>query len=661
MFYDGNVNLKAAGVKIEYTPEQIEEYIKCMHDPIYFAKTYINIIHPDHGKILFEPWDYQEDIINKCYNNRFVIAKLPRQSGKTTTVAAVLLHAIIFNQDYTVACLAHKQDQAIEILARVKMAYEQLPFWLQQGVVGWAAKSITLENGSTVFAGSTSAGGPRGKTINCVAGDTIITIKNKNGTVQDIHIKDLKPSKGMKVLTSNGFQKFEGIKSSKSNSVITCYFQGTKISCTENHIFFTQRGEVLAKDLETGDMCNGHEFLYSCQSSDEMVYDLINVGNGHEYLTNDLSSHNCVYMDEMAFIPRRMQQKFFTAVYPTITSGKTTKLIITSTPNGLELFYKIWTDSINGKNEFERVEINWWDTPGRDQEWYDQQIRNLGERQVRQEFHTDFLGSNHTLIEGGVLSTLKYIDPVFESHDTRIYEYPQKDKQYFAIVDSSGGVGGDYSTIMVLDISKSPYSVVCTYRNNEISSLVLPEIVNRIASQYNNAWVLVETNNMGQETVNLLHNEYEYENIVSTAKSKRSKELEANEGNNLQLGVFTDKRVKRIGCATLKALVENNQILLNDENIIKELSNFTKKGTSYQAEEGEHDDLVMNLVLFSWFTKQEFFKDLSNTNVWQMMQEKKKKEIEEFNSIIAFYVDNTTEEDTVQYVSDYEFNKFLRE
>jgi hypothetical protein len=465
----------------------------------------------------------------------------------------------------------------------------------------------------------------------------------------------------MEVLTSTGFQHFDGVLVSESKSVITCYFENTHIKCTEDHIFFTNSGEVQAKKLTSEHIVNGHRFVRREVAEDATVYDLVNVKGGHEYITNDLSSHNCVYMDELAFIPRRLQQKFFTSVYPTITSGETTKLIITSTPNGLDLFYKLWDDSQKGKNNFVRIDINWWDTPGRDEDWYQAQVKNLGERQCRQEYNTDFLGSNHTLIEGEYLTKLQYLDPIFQTGDTKVFKKPEMDHVYFAMVDSSGGVGGDYSTVSIIDATKMPYEVVCTFRNNYISSMVLPEIVSRMCIEYNNAWVLVETNNMGQETVNLLHNEYEYENIIQTAKAKGKKELDAFEGKNLQLGVFTDKRIKRIGCSTLKSLIENNQLIVNDVDIISELASFVKKGSSYQAEEGEHDDLVMNLVLFSWFTKQEFFKDVTNTEVWKTIQERRKQEMEDFAGISAFFDDGTNiiEDDQIQEINPYEFNRLF--
>jgi len=528
--YYGNFNLKRAGVELQYEDWQLEEYAKCAENPIYFLETYMKIVSVDKGLVSFDLYPFQREIAVKVINNRFVICKMPRQSGKTTTIAGLILWHVLFNANFQVAVLAHKADQAREILSRIQLAYESLPLWLQQGIVSWNKGSIELENGSKIKASATSSSSIRG------------------------------------------------------------------------------------------------------------------------------GSFNLIYLDEFAFVEPGLQQEFFASVYPTISSGSTSKVLITSTPKGLELFYKIWTDSVEGKNSYVRVDVGWWDVPGRDEQWRLETIRNTSEEQFRQEFGCEFLGSSDTLIAGDVLARIPTISPIeTKNNDLRIYEYPKKSGIYTMSVDCSRGTGHDYSAFTVIDVSAVPYKVVATYKNNKISPLIYPTVINSVARYYENALVLVEVNDIGQQVVDLLRIDLEYDNLlVSKTMGRAGQVLSSGHGKGSQTaGVKTTKQVKRVGCANLKTIVETNRLIINDFNILNELSTFVFNGSSYEAEEGKHDDLAMSLVLFSWLTNQQYFKELTNIDIRQNLYDDNMKAMEEELTPFGFINDGS-----VHDLYDEEFNEF---
>jgi hypothetical protein len=525
--YLGNKNLKNKDVKLQYSKEQIQEYIKCAEDVNYFCEKYVKIVTVDKGLQPFRPFDYQKRMFNTFDNNRFTVCKMPRQVGKTTGVVGYLLHKILFNENYNIAVLANKQVQAREILSRIQLAYEWLPKWLQQGIIEWNKGNIELENGSKILASATSSSAVRGQ------------------------------------------------------------------------------------------------------------------------------SYNLVYLDEFAFVPRNVQDAFFASVFPTITSGASSKLLITSTPNGMNLFYKIWMDSVNGNNDYARVDVHWSDVPGRDEAWKDLMIRTTSVDQFRQEFECEFLGSSNTLIHPAILSKLVYVRTIGENAGVRIYKNPEKGHQYAMTVDVSEGLGLDASAFTVVDISTIPYEVVAVYTDPNISQLMLPTILYNVAQYYNNAAVLIEIN-IGSQVVNILQQDLEYENVVMTKATGKKGTLIGGD-NKSRFGIKTTKITKRIGCANLKSLVENNKLILNDYDIIHELSTYVVDGTSYNAEEGYHDDLVMCLVLFAWMVSQNYFKDVTDTDIRKKLIE----EQEEYFTPFGFIDDGIPEETGPKVMSDSEFERFL--
>lgn len=518
--YLGNPNLKRSNVSLEYTEEQVAEYMKCAADPEYFIKNYVKIVNIDKGFIPFEPYDFQVEIIDSVVENRFVICKMPRQSGKTTTIAALLLHQAIFNIDFNIAILANKLAQAREILSRIQRAYEALPKWLQQGILEWNKGNIELENGSKILASATSSSAIRG------------------------------------------------------------------------------------------------------------------------------GSFNLIYLDEFAFVPKNLQDDFFASVYPTISSGNTSKVLITSTPNGLDMFYKIWVDSENKRNDYARIDVHWSDVPGRDEKWKKQTISNTSEDQFRVEFECEFLGSSNTLISPSTLRRLVYIDPVRSKNNMDIYKEPEPGRVYSIVVDVSRGIGLDYSVFTVFDVTEFPYKQVAKFRDNNIEPVLFPAYVKAAGNLYNDAYVLIEINDIGGQVADIMHHEYEYENILMTnIRGASGQTIGGGFGQGSQLGVRTTKAVKRLGCSNLKTMIENDQLIVNDFQTIKELSSFVSKGKSYEAESGENDDLVMTLVLFAWLVEQKYFKEVTNLDFRQKLYEEKIRGLEE--SLTPFgFIDNGEEDKT---------------
>lgn len=368
-------------------------------------------------------------------------------------------------------------------------------------------------------------------------------------------------------------------------------------------------------------------------------------------------SLNLVYLDEFAFIPARQQEDFYTSVLPTLSSGKSTKIVITSTPKGFNLFYKIWTDAENKKNDYKHIDIHWSETPGRDEEWAREMIRNIGEEKFNQEFNTDFLGSSATLIRADKLKSIAFFDPVQFDEHLKVFNRPEKGRSYVLTADCSDGVNRDYNSFVVVDVTEIPYKVVATFRDNTLETLAYPDIIARIGKWYNDAFVVVENNNMGGEVVNALFYDLEYENLLSSSRPSAGNSI--SESPRTELGVNTNKKTKRIGCNALKTLIENDQLFIIDWDILQELARFVKHKTSYAAEEGEHDDLVMCLVIFGWVTTQPYFKELTNTDLRASLMAKKAAQI---NDDLLFFgvVDNGEEEETlvVDLVSS-DFDRFM--
>ena len=524
--YLGNPNLKRSNVPIQFTDKNIKEYVKCSKDPIYFIKNYIQIVNIDKGLIPFDLYDFQEDMVETFGANRFVICKLPRQSGKSTTVTAYMLWLILFSDNQNIAILANKGALARELLGKIQLAYEHLPVWLQQGITVWNKGNIELENGSKIVAAATSSSAIRG------------------------------------------------------------------------------------------------------------------------------GSYNLIFLDEFAFVGNNMADEFFSSVYPTISSGLSSKIFIVSTPNGMNHFYKLWADAEEGNNKYATIEVHWDQVPNRDSKWKEETIANTSEAQFRQEFDCEFVGSANTLIHPTKLKTFVFRKPISIWNEIEIYSEPIPGHEYVISADTSRGLGLDYSAFLVFDITEMPYRLVAKYRNQTISPLLYPSVIYAAGMKYNAAFVMVEINDIGGQVADILHTDLEYENLlITTVRGRGGQQIGGGFGTQIQLGVRTTKTVKSIGCSNLKDLLENEKLIVEDFDLIAELSSFISRKNSYQAEEGSHDDLVMCSVLFGWLTRQTYFKDLTDTDIRTKIYDEKIKLLED-NALNFVLIDDGQPEPDVFDISD---------
>ena len=351
-------------------------------------------------------------------------------------------------------------------------------------------------------------------------------------------------------------------------------------------------------------------------------------------------SINLLFIDEAAFIEN--WDTFFTSVYPTISSGKESKIILVSTPNGLNHFYAIWQNAIEKKNNYQAIKVSYERVPGRDEKWKTDTLAsmNFNTEKFEQEYCVEFMGSSGTLIAGWKLKELVYQTPLNTKDGLSVYSNPIKDHKYTIVVDVSEGRSLDYSAFQVIDVTEMPYRQVCVYRNNLITPLDYGEIVHKVAINYNKAPVLVEVNNMGAQVSHALHYDFEYDNILFTENNGRNgKKVSSGYGTGIDMGVRTTVPVKANGCSLLKLLIEQNQLVINDFHTIEELSRFSRKGKSYEAEEGAHDDLVMGLVLFGWLSEQQYFKDYTDINTLMRLRDKTDEEIMQDLSPFGFIDD----------------------
>lgn len=504
--YLGNPNVKRDGVLQKWTPDLLEEYKRCMDDPVYFAEKYVKVISLDAGLVPFKLYPYQKNMFRQFTENRFNVVLACRQSGKSISACAYLLWFALFNPEKTIAVLANKGATAREMLSRITLMLENIPFFLQPGSKALNKGSLEFSNNSRILAAATSGSSIRGMSV------------------------------------------------------------------------------------------------------------------------------NLLYLDEFAFVERAAE--FYTSTYPVVSAGKDTKVIITSTANGIgNQFHKIWEGSVQGINEFKSFRVDWFDVPGRDEEWKRQTISNTSQLQFDQEFGNTFFGTGDTLINAETLLNLRAKPPlkILEGGCLKIYEEPQKDHDYIMTVDVSKGRGQDYSTFTLIDISVRPFKQVAVYRNNTISPILFPNLIYKYAKPYNNAYVVIESNDQGGVVCNGLYHDLEYENVHVESSVKAN-----------AIGVEITRKTKRLGCSAIKDILEERKLDIVDEQTIMEISTFEAKGQSYEASDGNHDDLMMNLVMFGYFVSTQFFADMTDINLKQMMFEQKMQEIE--NDVVPFgFIDDGSE------------------
>jgi len=526
--YLGNPNLKKANTPVEFTEENIIEFVRCKNDPVYFAENYVKIVSLDEGLVPFKPYDFQRKLISNFHENRFNICKMPRQTGKSTTSVSYLLHYAVFNDSVNIGILANKAATARDLLGRLQTAYENLPKWMQQGIIAWNKGSLELENGSKILAASTSASAVRGM------------------------------------------------------------------------------------------------------------------------------SFNILFLDEFAFVPNHIADSFFASVYPTITSGKSTKVIIVSTPHGMNHFYRLWHDAEKSKNDYIPTDVHWSEVPGRDDVWKEQTIANTSEQQFKIEFECEFLGSVDTLIAPSKLRSLVYDNPMTRNAGLDIYQKPVEGRDYVCTVDVARGVSLDYSAFIVVDITEFPHKVVAKYRNNDIKPMLFPNIIYEVVKNYNNAFVLCEVNDVGDQVASILNYDLEYQNLLMCSMRGRAGQIvgQGFSGKKTQLGVKMSKTVKQVGSLNLKTMIEEDKVIFNDYEIISELTTFIQKRNSFEAEEGCNDDLAMCLVIYAWLVQQDYFKELTDQDVRKRLYEEQKNQIEQDMAPFGFMSDGLEETSFVDAEGD---------
>jgi len=504
--YLGNPNVKRDGVVQEWTSDLVEEYALCMKDPTYFAEKYAKIISLDKGLVPFELYPYQKKMFKQFEENRFNVVLACRQSGKSISACAYLLWFALFNSEKTIAILANKGATAREMLSRVTLMLENIPFFLQPGSKSLNKGSLEFSNNSRIIAAATSGSSIRGLSV------------------------------------------------------------------------------------------------------------------------------NLLYLDEFAFVERASE--FYTSTYPVVSAGTDTKIIVTSTANGIgNTFYNIWQGAVQKINEFKPFRVDWWDVPGRDEKWKESTVANTSQLQFDQEFGNTFFGTGDTLINAATLMDMRAKPPtkVGESGDLLVYKKPKEKHDYVMCVDVAKGRGQDYSTFTLIDISVRPFQQVAVYRNNTISPILFPDIIYKWAKVYNKAYVIVESNDVGVLVCNGLYQDLEYENIHVESAIKMK-----------DIGIEMNRKIKRLGCSGAKDLLENKKLEIVDENTIFEASTFVAKGQSYEASDGNHDDLMMNIVLFGYFVTSRHFGDMTDINLKEMIFKQKMKEIE--NDVVPFgHIDDGTQ------------------
>ena len=571
-------------------------------------------------------------------------------SHNTQTTAAYILHYVNFNQNKTVAILANKAAASREIMSRIQDMFELLPSWMQQGVKEWNKGSFILENKSKAFTAATSSDGIRGKT--CVAGDTFVTIKNF-GHIYDITIEELLITyqQNYQILTPYGFKDFDGVlkRSAPERLIQLTFNDGITIKATPNHRFQQYDEWVYCEDLIVGDILSDKIIVHIEDVEPEIVYDIDTVAGVYCYISNGVVSHNCnlLYVDEVAIIPNNIAENFFTSVYPTLSSGNTSKVFLTSTPLGFNHWWKLWNDAIQGVNDFKPITAQWWENPDRTPEWAEEQRKILGELKYQQEVEMSFLGSSSTLINSTAFKSMSTLPYVFSIDGVDLTEMPIDHHNYIIVADTSKGVGGDYSAFVIIDITNFPYRVVGKYRDNKISPMLYPNVLYTVGKKFNYAHILVEIN-CSREVAQILFEDLDYENMICIKKTAKG-QLPVEAFGKADLGVNTDKKVKRIGCTTLKSLIEESKLLIFDADIIQEFSTFIEQKGSYSADIGYHDDLVMCLVLFGWLSSSEFLKDITNTDLRKELYNQQMEYIDNQMLPVGYYHDGIESDGVVRY------------
>lgn len=731
--YLSNPNLKAVGVPVAFTQEQVEEYQRCAADCDYFVQHYVKIVHVDRGLIPFELFDFQRSIIRSFVQENKVIVRLPRQMGKCFDVNTIItvkdtntgiIDKMTIGEFYaqisknTTISTTKKDSRTTETIYREGRGNRLRDMSLLS--YDFNRPDISYQSNSQDFPERVCETSPPSftelftETIRTSEGEqesSISTMSPLSDRVTRKFVESFCLS-NFEIWTDTGWKPISAVhKTVPYQEWILVTEKGKRLVCADTHIVFRENGkEVFVKNLLPDDVIltdAGVERVCSIQetSTYNHMYDVTVESEDHRFYTNGILSHNTtttaafflwyilfhddkvcailankaatareilsriklayehlplwlqqgvvewnkgsialengsrvlaaatsssgirgyslslVFLDEFAHVHNNIAEEFFTSIFPTISSGKDTKILIASTPNGLNHFYKFWVDAEEKRNGFVPLYFSWNAHPDRDHEWMEKQLQVLGDVKFRQEVLCDFLGSSDTLISGAALSKLVYHVPLRTEQHLDVYEDPIDHHTYVITCDVSHGLDQDASAFSVFDVTTVPYKQVAKYHNATIPPLLLPTILSNVGTTYNRAFILVELNDVGTQVAESLHHDLEYENLFRTEGfQQRGAKVTAGFKRRVLMGLRMTEPVKRIGCSNLKTLIERDKLQIHDFATISELSTFTQQGNTYKADEGYHDDLAMTLVLFGWLASQKYFREANNTDIRQTLE-----------------------------------------
>ena len=667
--YMGNPLLKRANIPSEFTQEQLVELAKCAADPVYFAKNYIKIVNIDDGLVSFDMWPFQEKMLRTFHENRFSICKLPRQPLEDNTpiptpsgykkIKDLKINDIVYDlygkKTKVINKVSYKNTEKCYKLSFKGKIFEEKIFCDKDHF--WR---VYFDNTCQVLTAEQIYNLKKEIFLKRQSFNTLVD--NWGEVIKLVSIEEIEPVNVSCVEIENKDHSF--LCGKNFIPTMNCGKSTTAVSFLLHYAIFNDNVSIAilankastAKDL-LGRLQVSFENLpnWMQQGIKSWNKTSLELENGSKIITASTSassvrggSYNVIFLDEFAFVPNNVALNFMNSVYPTISSGKDSKVIVVSTPNSLNHFYKMWDDAIKKENDYVPLEINWNDVPGRDEEWRKKTIANLGsEKAFDQEFNCSFLGSSDTLISGAKLQTMVHNKPIKSKKFLDTYEEPIEEHQYMITVDVARGVDLDYSAFTVIDITKMPYKMVAKYRDNTIKPIMFPYIVKDVGLHYNKAFVLCETNDVGDQVANALHYDLQYPNLLTCfIKGRQGQVLgQGFGGNRVEYGVKMSKNVKKLGSINLKMLIEEDKLLINDYDTINELSTFIQKSNSFMAEEGKNDDLVACLILFAWASTNEYFKEITDDDIRKRLFQEKQAN-EENDMLPIGFLENGLQEET---------------
>lgn len=646
--YLGNPLLKKANTPVELTEDQFTEFVKCIDDPIYFAKNYIKIVTLDDGLVNFQPYPFQEEMLSNFHKKRFNVCKLPRQPLWIETpipttqgwkkLGDVSIGDYVYNTD-GLPVLVTDKTQVYHNTPCYKIVFDCGEEIIADEDHIWPVNNTRLRtidlyreylNGE--YLSIKGAKIPDDYKLNYQFNEHIILAIDKVESVPVVCITV--NSDDHLFLCGNSFIPTQN--SGKST---------TTVAFLVHHIVFNDHTSIaiLANKASTA-----KDILARLQTAYENLPKWMQQGvkswnktsmeleNGSKVIAASTSAssvrggtYSLLMLDEYAFVPQQVAENFMRSVYPTITSGRDSKVIVVSTPSGLNHYYKLWMDAKDGKNDYYPFEIHWSDVPGRDENWRNTQIKNIGQKAFDQEFNTDFLGSSETLISGSKLANIVTTSAIKTLNDLDVFIDPKDEHVYVTIVDTARGVEKDYSAFVVIDVTNLPYKVVAKYRSNEIKPEMYSYVIKDVASKYNTSYLLCEVNDIGNQIARDLVEDGYPNMLFCSTKSRLGQFIGQNFSGKYELGVKMQKNIKKLGALNLKTLIEEDKLEVNDYDIFAELTTFIQKGPSFEAEAGKNDDLVVCLLLFAWLTTNQYFKDITNIDLRQKLLSEKKEKVEE--------------------------------